>query len=138
MSIRRHQGIPSHRGIHGKLPFAVRSRDGAMTEDGLAEWEVVPGVVDAAAHFMTRWHRGEAEKSWLCHAAVDANSSNKGKPRVRRGVLCARKTKEEREKQRQQRTEQNRKGKKCHCCRFGAPPIELNENRQSKNYHSRH
>ena len=29
------------------------------------------GVVDAADRFMTRWHRGEAEKSWLSHAAED-------------------------------------------------------------------
>ena len=30
---------------------------------------------------MTRWHRGEAEKSWLRHAAAeDAKSSDKGKP----------------------------------------------------------
>ena len=35
------------------------------------------GVVDAADRFMTRWHRGEAEKSWLRHAAADAKSSDK-------------------------------------------------------------
>ena len=38
-------------------------------------------VVDAADRFMTRWHRGEAQKSWLRHAAaVDAKSSNQEKP----------------------------------------------------------
>ena len=36
-------------------------------------------VVDAADRFMARWHSGEAEKSWLHHAAVDAKSSDKGK-----------------------------------------------------------
>ena len=33
---------------------------------------------------MTRWHKGEA-KSWLCHAAEDAKSGDKGKPRRRGG-----------------------------------------------------
>ena len=35
------------------------------------------GVVEAAECFM-RWHRGEAESSWLRHAAEDAKSDNKG------------------------------------------------------------
>ena len=38
------------------------------------------GVFDPAARFMARWHRGEAKKSWLRHAAEDAKSSDKGKP----------------------------------------------------------
>ena len=32
---------------------------------------------------MTRWHKGEAEKSWLRHATEDAKSGDKGKPGVR-------------------------------------------------------
>ena len=38
------------------------------------------GVVDAADRFMTRWHKGEAEKSWLQHTTEDAKSGDKGKP----------------------------------------------------------
>ena len=39
------------------------------------------GIVAAAYRFMTRWHRGEAEKSWQrLTAAEDAQSSNQGKP----------------------------------------------------------
>ena len=30
------------------------------------------GIVDAADRFMARWHRGEAEKSWLRLTAEDA------------------------------------------------------------------
>ena len=30
---------------------------------------------------MTRWHRDEAESSWLRHAADDANSDDKGRRR---------------------------------------------------------
>ena len=37
------------------------------------------GVVDAPGRFMTKWHRGEADKSWPIHATVDAKNSNKGK-----------------------------------------------------------
>ena len=37
------------------------------------------GVVDAADRFMTKWHRGEADKGWLRHATVDAKSSDKGR-----------------------------------------------------------
>ena len=36
--------------------------------------------IDAAGRFMTRWHRGEAEKSWQHPTAEDAKSSNQGKP----------------------------------------------------------
>ena len=43
------------------------------------------GFVDAANRFVARWHRGEAEKSWLRHAAEDAKSGDKGKPRRRGG-----------------------------------------------------
>ena len=38
------------------------------------------GVVDEADRFMARWHRGEAEQSWLRLTAEDAKSSNQGKP----------------------------------------------------------
>ena len=34
---------------------------------------------------MKRWHKGEAEKSWLCHAAEDAKGGDKRKPRGRGG-----------------------------------------------------
>ena len=43
------------------------------------------GTVDAADRFMTRWHRGEAEKSWQRLTAEDAKSSNQGKPGGRGG-----------------------------------------------------
>ena len=43
------------------------------------------GVFDAADRFFTRWHRGEAEKSWQRLTAEDANSSNQGKPGERGG-----------------------------------------------------
>ena len=36
------------------------------------------GTVDAAERFMTRSHRGEAEKSWQSLTEEDANSSNQG------------------------------------------------------------
>ena len=36
------------------------------------------GVVEAAESFMTRWHRDEAESSWLLHATEDAKSVDKG------------------------------------------------------------
>ena len=36
------------------------------------------GVVEAAECFMTRWHRDEAESSWLHHAAEDAKTDDKG------------------------------------------------------------
>ena len=32
------------------------------------------GVVEAAECFMTRWHRDEAESSWLRHTTEDAKS----------------------------------------------------------------
>ena len=32
---------------------------------------------------MTRWHKGEAEKSWLRHATEDAKSGDREKPRER-------------------------------------------------------
>ena len=35
------------------------------------------GVVEAAECFMTRWHRDEAENSWLRHATEDAKSHDK-------------------------------------------------------------
>ena len=46
---------------------------------------MVSEVVDAADRFMTRWHKGEAEKSWLRHATEDAKSGDKGKPGGRGG-----------------------------------------------------
>ena len=45
------------------------------------------GVVEAAECFMTRWHRDEAESSWLRHAADDANSDDKGRRRGGATVL---------------------------------------------------
>ena len=33
----------------------------------------------AADCFMARWHKDEAETTWLCHAAKDAKSDDKGK-----------------------------------------------------------
>ena len=36
------------------------------------------GVVEAAECFMTRWHRDEAESSWLRHTTEDAKSDDKG------------------------------------------------------------
>ena len=43
------------------------------------------GIVDAADRFVTRWHRGEAEKSWQRLTAEDTKSSNQGKPGGRGG-----------------------------------------------------
>ena len=37
------------------------------------------GGVDAADRFMTRWHRGEEEKSWQRLTVEDVKSSNQGK-----------------------------------------------------------
>ena len=42
------------------------------------------GVVEAAEIFVTRWHRDEAESSWLRHATEDAKSDDKGR-RERKG-----------------------------------------------------
>ena len=39
------------------------------------------GVVEAAECFMTRWHRDEAESSWLRHTTEDAKSGDKGRER---------------------------------------------------------
>ena len=39
------------------------------------------GVVEAAECVMARWHRDEAESSWLRRAAEDAKSDEKGKGR---------------------------------------------------------
>ena len=44
----------------------------AATKDG--KW--YRGVVEAAECFMARWHRDEAESSWLHHAAEDAKSED--------------------------------------------------------------
>ena len=41
--------------------------------------------VDAEDRFTTRWHRGEAERSWQRFTAEDANSNNIGKPGERGG-----------------------------------------------------
>ena len=41
------------------------------------------GVVEAADRLMKRWHKGEAEKSWLRHAAEDAKTGDKRKPEGR-------------------------------------------------------
>ena len=37
------------------------------------------GVVEAAECFMTRWHRDEAESSWLRHTTQDAKNYDKGR-----------------------------------------------------------
>ena len=37
------------------------------------------GVVEAAECFMTRWHRDEAESSWLHHTTEHAKSDDKGR-----------------------------------------------------------
>ena len=37
------------------------------------------GVVEEAECLMTRWHRHEAESSWLCHTTEDAKSDDKGR-----------------------------------------------------------
>ena len=37
------------------------------------------GVVEAAEYFMMRWHRDEAESSWLRHTTEDAKSDDKGR-----------------------------------------------------------
>ena len=34
---------------------------------------------------MTRWHRDEAESSWLCHKTEDAKSDDKGRGGKGRG-----------------------------------------------------
>ena len=39
----------------------------------------IGGVVETAECFMTRWHRGDAESSWLRHATEDAKSDDKGR-----------------------------------------------------------
>ena len=44
------------------------------------------GVVEAAEYFMTRWHRNEAESSWLRHATEDAKSDDKGRGGGTRGA----------------------------------------------------
>ena len=44
------------------------------------------GVVEAAECFMTRWHRDEAESSWLRHATEDAKSDDKGRGWGKRGA----------------------------------------------------
>ena len=68
VSSRRPQDSSSHRGVHGKL----RSRDGVLTEGGQeskksGKWK--RGVVEEADCFTAKWHRDEAERSWVCHAA---------------------------------------------------------------------
>ena len=37
------------------------------------------GAVEAADCFTTRWHRDEAERSWLHHADEEAKSGDKGR-----------------------------------------------------------
>ena len=37
------------------------------------------GVVEAAEWFTTRWHRADAESSWLRHATEDAKSDDTGR-----------------------------------------------------------
>ena len=52
-----------------------------MDEGCEGEWEMIPRRHDAEGRFMKRVYRGEAEKSWVRHAAEDSNSrEKKGKP----------------------------------------------------------
>ena len=44
------------------------------------------GVFDAAETFMTRCHKGDADKSWLRLATEDAKIGDKGKPGGRGGT----------------------------------------------------
>ena len=63
-----------------ELLSAVRSGDGVMAEGGYKKtgrW--YRGVVKAATCFMARWHRGEAPRSRLRHAAEDAKNGDEGK-----------------------------------------------------------
>ena len=46
----------------------------------------IGGVVETAECFMTRWHRGDAESSWLRHATEDAKSDDKGRRGGERGA----------------------------------------------------
>ena len=54
------------------------------------------GVVQAAECFVTRWHRDEAESSWLRHATEDAKSDDKGKSGGGAAVLILLSTNSER------------------------------------------
>lgn len=65
---------------------------------------MISGGGEAADCFLARWHWGEAERSWLHHAAEDAKSGGKGsgeekgartdtsvdKLKKRHGRLCGR------------------------------------------------
>ena len=78
MSSRRPQGVSSHRGIHGKRPLGVFGVGTVLWRTAAkkgGKW--YRGVVEAAECFMTRWHRDEAESSWLRHATEDAKSDDK-------------------------------------------------------------
>ena len=55
------------------MPFGVETVLWPRAAKKSGKW-YYRGVVDAADRFMTRWHKGEAEKSWLRHAAEDAKS----------------------------------------------------------------
>lgn len=72
---RRPQGVSSHRGIHVKLPFAVRSR-GSVTAGWLHTRKSGSGqgVVEVAELFHC-----ETERGWLRHAAQDAKSGDEGR-----------------------------------------------------------
>ena len=67
--------------MHGKRPLGVWCRNGAMATAANKGGKWYRGVVEAAECFMTRWHRDEADSSWLRHAPEDAKSGDKGKPR---------------------------------------------------------
>ena len=58
MSSRRLQGFSSHRGVHGKLLFAVRSKGDVMAEGGKEDQEVIPGVLPSGGLFHGEVTRG--------------------------------------------------------------------------------
>ena len=72
-------GFSSHRGVHGNIPFAVRNRDVGISPraaEKSGKW--YRGVVEATDCFMARWHRNEAQRNRLRHAAEDAKSGDMG------------------------------------------------------------
>ena len=60
------------------MPFGVETVLWLMVAKNSGNW--YRGIFDAVDRFMTRWHRGETEKSWLRHGAADAMKSDNGKP----------------------------------------------------------
>ena len=79
MSSRQPQGVSSHRGIHGKRSLRVWRTNGARPTAAKKGGKWYRGVVEAAECFVTRWHRDEADSSWLRHTTEDAKSDDKGR-----------------------------------------------------------